>query len=111
MRACGVAFRPESKDATNSHLHKQELAARYLERSGRRGWLYRIGGADRRVMYICLCNGFTDRQVRRSLEDGSVSVAQVYRGLGCAPKCGRCVPVVRDMLKAICPSLEAESVA
>lgn len=52
-------------------------------------------------MYICLCNGFTDRQVRRSAEDGSASVSQVYKALGCAPKCGKCVPTVRDMLKSV----------
>lgn len=61
-------------------------------------------------MYICLCNGFTDRQVRSSTETGSVSVSQVYKALGCQPKCGKCVPIVRDMLKSvgILPS-EAES--
>jgi bacterioferritin-associated ferredoxin len=52
-------------------------------------------------VYICLCNGFTDRQVRRSTEDGSVSVSQVYKALGCQPKCGKCVPIVRDMLKSV----------
>jgi bacterioferritin-associated ferredoxin len=52
-------------------------------------------------VYICLCNGFTDRQVRRSTETGSVSVSQVYKALGCQPKCGKCVPIVRDMLKSV----------
>jgi bacterioferritin-associated ferredoxin len=50
-------------------------------------------------MYICLCNGFTDRHVRGTVEAGDCSVAGVYQALGCAPKCGKCVPVVRDMLK------------
>jgi bacterioferritin-associated ferredoxin len=52
-------------------------------------------------VYICLCNGFTDRQVRRSTETGSVSVSEVYKALGCQPKCGKCVPIVRDMLKSV----------
>jgi bacterioferritin-associated ferredoxin len=52
-------------------------------------------------VYICLCNGFTDRQVRRSAEAGNASVSQVYKALGCAPKCGKCVPLVRDMLKSV----------
>ncbi len=50
-------------------------------------------------MYICLCNGFTDRHVRRTAEAGECSVSGVYQALGCTPKCGKCVPVVRDMLK------------
>lgn len=60
-------------------------------------------------MYICLCNGFTDHQVRRNAEAGAVSVSQVYQRLGCRPKCGKCVPVVRDMLKTACPRAELEA--
>ncbi len=50
-------------------------------------------------MYVCLCNGFTDRQIRRTAEAGPGSVSEVYRALGSAPKCGKCVPFVRDLLK------------
>ena len=49
-------------------------------------------------MYICLCNALTDRDVRTHSEDGR-SVAMVYRSLGCAPQCGKCVPYVRQMLR------------
>ena len=56
-------------------------------------------------MYICLCNGFTDRQVRTTIDESAASVAQVYQALGCAPRCGKCVPVVRDMLhRALAPT-------
>ncbi|HWB49002.1 MAG TPA: (2Fe-2S)-binding protein [Stellaceae bacterium] len=49
-------------------------------------------------MYICLCNGLTDRDVRARCE-GECSVAMVYRSLGCEPQCGKCVPFVRQMLR------------
>ncbi len=49
-------------------------------------------------MYICLCNGITDRDIRRVADAADGSVAQVYRALGCAPQCGKCVPVVKAML-------------
>ena len=49
-------------------------------------------------MYICLCNGITDRDVRRTASADSPTVAQLYRALGCTPQCGKCVPVVRQML-------------
>ncbi|HWD58123.1 MAG TPA: (2Fe-2S)-binding protein [Stellaceae bacterium] len=49
-------------------------------------------------MYICLCNGLTDRDVRANCE-GCPSVAMVYQALGCAPQCGKCVPYVRQMLR------------
>ena len=49
-------------------------------------------------MYVCLCNGLTDRDIRRVAGPANGKVAQVYRALGCAPRCGQCVPVVREML-------------
>jgi bacterioferritin-associated ferredoxin len=49
-------------------------------------------------MYICLCNALTDRDVRAQAEDGR-SVAMVYRACGCQPQCGKCVPLVREMLR------------
>jgi bacterioferritin-associated ferredoxin len=50
-------------------------------------------------MYICLCHGFTDRQVRGLADEGKGSTAGVYRALGVRPKCGKCVPMVRDILR------------
>jgi bacterioferritin-associated ferredoxin len=60
-------------------------------------------------MYICLCNALTDRDVRAQCSDGACSVSMVYRGLDCAPKCGKCVPLVRQMLREATPSLQFEA--
>jgi len=52
-------------------------------------------------MYVCLCHGLNERQVRAAIEEGGAgSAAQVYRHFACAPRCGKCVPFVRDMVKA-----------
>jgi len=51
-------------------------------------------------MYICLCNGFTDGKVRLVARNGECSVSEVYRALGCKPQCGKCVPFVRDLIRA-----------
>jgi bacterioferritin-associated ferredoxin len=48
-------------------------------------------------MYVCLCNGFTDKQVRAA--GSGCSVAGVYRSLGVQPRCGKCVPMVREILQ------------
>ncbi len=57
-------------------------------------------------MYVCLCNGFTDREIRRTAEASACSVSEIYRALGSAPKCGKCVPFVRDLLKScVAPAL------
>lgn len=50
-------------------------------------------------MYICNCNGFTDRQIRTTLRSGAKTVASVYRSLGSRPKCGKCIREVRSMLR------------
>ncbi|MGH7907508.1 MAG: (2Fe-2S)-binding protein [Candidatus Binataceae bacterium] len=49
-------------------------------------------------MYVCVCNALTDRQIRsQSSNDGSV--AAVYRGLGARPKCGKCIPIVKQIVE------------
>jgi bacterioferritin-associated ferredoxin len=52
-------------------------------------------------MYVCLCNGVTDKQVRAVHGGTGCSAASVYRSLGVQPKCGKCVPVVRQILREI----------
>jgi bacterioferritin-associated ferredoxin len=52
-------------------------------------------------MYVCLCNAFTDRQVKALAARAAGSAAAVYRCLGVRPKCGKCVPTVRQMLQAL----------
>jgi bacterioferritin-associated ferredoxin len=50
-------------------------------------------------MYVCLCNAITDRDFRAQCDGGDASVAMVYRALGAMPQCGKCVPLVRQMLR------------
>ena len=41
----------------------------------------------RGAMYVCICHGFTDSQVRSLTDEGCRSLAQVYRSLsGEAPQ-------------------------
>ena len=48
-------------------------------------------------MYVCICNAVRDRDLSTALSDnaGAASVPAVFRQLGCAPKCGRCLDEVR----------------
>jgi bacterioferritin-associated ferredoxin len=52
-------------------------------------------------MYVCLCNAITDRDFRAHAADESCTVATVYRSLGTKPKCGKCVPYVRQLLQQV----------
>jgi bacterioferritin-associated ferredoxin len=49
-------------------------------------------------MYVCLCNGITDRDFRAQTEADDRTVSMVYRALGVKPQCGKCVPFVRQLL-------------
>jgi bacterioferritin-associated ferredoxin len=50
-------------------------------------------------MYVCLCNALTERQVRHAASTGTDSPEAVYRSLGTAPKCGKCIPTVACILR------------
>lgn len=58
-------------------------------------------------MYLCICNAITDRQARSQDTVPGCSVAAFYRTLGVTLKCGKCVPVVREILDAQSNSIEA----
>jgi bacterioferritin-associated ferredoxin len=59
-------------------------------------------------MYLCICNAITDRQARSHNIDSGNSVAAFYRALGVKPKCGKCVPTVRELLAAQSNSIEPD---
>jgi bacterioferritin-associated ferredoxin len=60
-------------------------------------------------MFICLCNALKDSQMCGAIADGAQCVSEVYKSLGCQPKCGKCVPYVREQLSQF--SASAQSVA
>jgi bacterioferritin-associated ferredoxin len=52
-------------------------------------------------MYVCVCNAITDRDVRAHADADGSTVSMVYRSLGRKPKCGKCVPLVRQLLRPV----------
>jgi bacterioferritin-associated ferredoxin len=50
-------------------------------------------------MYVCLCNAITDRDFRTHAADENCTVSALYRSLGTKPRCGKCVPYVRELLR------------
>jgi bacterioferritin-associated ferredoxin len=50
-------------------------------------------------MYVCVCNGLTSRDVRAAARK-SPSTGGVYRALGVQPRCGKCIPTIRDAVAA-----------
>lgn len=41
-------------------------------------------------MYICNCNGITQRQVKAARDAGATKWTDVHTHFGCRPQCGSC---------------------
>ena len=59
-------------------------------------------------MYVCLCNGITDTQIRDAVNGGAESLRAVRQQLGVANQCGQCAcearALVKDTLEGSAPS-------
>lgn len=52
-------------------------------------------------MYVCMCNPFTDKDVKKALDNPEVrnTPAQIYKACaGKGPNCGSCMCYVKDMI-------------
>ncbi len=50
-------------------------------------------------MYICLCYGITDQQIRECVAQGACSLQDLREQLGIASCCGRCACYAEDVLQ------------
>jgi len=49
-------------------------------------------------MIVCICNGITDREIRKHITSGARSVSAVAKACGAGTDCGSCCCTVREML-------------
>jgi len=49
-------------------------------------------------MYVCVCNGVTDHQIREAAANGCRSVAELTMRTGCGATCGTCLDMAADLL-------------
>lgn len=49
-------------------------------------------------MYVCLCKGITDRQIKAAIDDGANSLKQLRKALGVASQCGKCSAITCELL-------------
>jgi bacterioferritin-associated ferredoxin len=52
---------------------------------------------------VCLCNGVSERTVRRAVERGAASVDEVADACGAGARCGGCRPTICEMLEQTRP--------
>ena len=49
-------------------------------------------------MYVCICNGVTDHQIREVAEAGCSSVSEMTMRTGAGANCGSCVGLAAELL-------------
>lgn len=50
-------------------------------------------------MYVCICNGVTDRQIREVAEAGCGSVSEMTMRTGAGASCGSCLGLVAELIE------------
>jgi bacterioferritin-associated ferredoxin len=50
-------------------------------------------------MYVCLCNGVTERDIRQTAAAGCRSMAELTMRTGCGAGCGSCVCMATALLE------------
>jgi bacterioferritin-associated ferredoxin len=54
-------------------------------------------------MYVCICNGVTDKDIRQAAEAGCKSMAELTMRTGCGATCGTCLDMAAELLGAAQP--------
>ncbi|ENU29008.1 (2Fe-2S)-binding protein [Acinetobacter sp. 2JN-4] len=49
-------------------------------------------------MYVCLCRGITDQDIKDAVANGTESYREIREQLGLGTCCGRCVPEARAII-------------
>lgn len=49
-------------------------------------------------MYVCLCRGITDQDIKDSIASGSETFRDIREELDVGTCCGRCVPEARQLI-------------
>ena len=52
-------------------------------------------------MYVCICNGVTERDIRQAAEAGCRSVPELTMRTGCGATCGTCLETAAALLDEV----------
>ena len=52
-------------------------------------------------MYVCLCNGITEREIRQTALAGCCSMSELTMRTGCGAGCGSCVEMATALLDEV----------
>ncbi len=60
-------------------------------------------------MYVCLCNGVTERDIRHTAAAGCRTMAELTMRTGCGAGCGSCVCMATELLESVQAAIAADS--
>ncbi len=61
-------------------------------------------------MYVCICKGITDTQIRDAVCSGASNLRSVRQQLGAMTQCGKCAAQTRDLVnKTLADSTSSNS--
>lgn len=63
-----------------------------------------------RTVYVCICNGITDHDIRRAAEAGCSSMAELTMRTGVGACCGSCVDTAAALLDEARPQQPAQRI-
>lgn len=52
-------------------------------------------------MYVCLCNGVTDREIREVAAAGCRTLPELTMRTGCGATCGSCLAMAQEILDEV----------
>ena len=58
-------------------------------------------------MYVCLCKGITDSQIRSAVQGGAHNLRQVRESLDIMTQCGKCAGLTKDLMNDILNDINA----
>ncbi|TLX55927.1 (2Fe-2S)-binding protein [Stutzerimonas nosocomialis] len=62
-------------------------------------------------MYVCLCQGVTDRQIREAIYEGCCSYKEVRAATGVASQCGKCACVAKEVVRSTLSATQTANAA
>ncbi|AYN95045.1 MULTISPECIES: bacterioferritin-associated ferredoxin [Pseudomonas] len=58
-------------------------------------------------MYVCLCRGVTDKQIREAIYEGCCSYREVRECTGVGTQCGKCACLAKTVVRETLGELQA----
>ncbi|PJC92421.1 hypothetical protein CUC44_14160 [Aeromonas lusitana] len=63
-----------------------------------------------RTMYVCLCRGITDTQIRKAVQAGKTEFRQLKQSLEVGAQCGKCVRMAMEIIAAELDKTDSDQV-